>query len=420
MQANPVDPVPSAPSSGGSSRACRSQRNEKGQALIGVVISISLMLLILLVAISITQFSNQAMARQLIYEGQALNAAEAGITDSLSWFRRQNGVVTAFAPLATDSECPTTGTGCPNAGIVRTFVVSQPGNLQGRYEAVIGVANGTTGVTDVTAQTQGNGVAAGTVWQLESTGYIWVVNDPTKKFNQSPNMILSKETVRTQIQRLTVNLPQLPGAAVFAGGKAAITLGARSKIKGGAGYAMAYSGTNVPTENGSITAGTAGSVYANSAALYGITNVFGVTQAQLMSLADVTYTRMQDVPNPLPAMSLVIYNGNATFTASQPLLGSGILVVLGNLSISGITNSNYNGVIYVLGSFNMDNPSSVDGAIIANASGTTACSPCVPVTIGNGAGSDIAEVDFDTNIITQINKQMGQYRFTRGMAWVGK
>ena len=425
MELKPVHPVRPAPSHGGGKRARQSLHHEEGQALIGTVISISLVLLILLVAISITQFSNKTIARQLTYEGQALNAAEAGITDTLSWFRRQNTVVTTFAPKldlvstpnVNDTDCPTVnvGAGCPNAGIVRTFDVSKGANLKGRYEAVIGVANGTTGVVDVTTKVK-SGAAAGTVWQLESTGYVWIVNDPSRNFNQSPNMILSKQTVRTQVQRLTITLPQ-GGAGVFAGANSKITMGGRSKLKGGTSLGLAYTATSFTVnKNGVITGTPGGGLYANSAAPYDIKSVFSVTQAELLNLADVQYSAMTAVPNPLPAMSLVVYNGNAVFDSTKPLMGSGILVVFGNLSISGISNSNYNGVIYVTGSFTMDNPSSVDGAIIANANGTSG----TVVSIGNGAGSDIAEVDYDPSIITQINSQMGQYRFTRGMAWVGK
>ena len=300
--------------------------------------------------------------------------------------------------------------------LVMELDVSKAANLKGRYEAVIGAANGTTGVVDVTSKVK-SGAAAGTVWQLESTGYVWIVNDPSKNFNQSPNMVLSKQTVRTQIQRLTITLPQ-GGAGVFAGSNANITLGGRSKLKGGTSLGLAYAATTYTVnKNGVITGSPGGGLYPNSVSPYDIKSVFSVTQAELLNLADVQYSAMTDVPNPLPAMSLVVYNGNASFNpTTKPLMGSGILVVFGDLAISGITNSNYNGVIYVTGSFTMDNPSSVDGAIIANASGTSG----KVVSIGNGAGNDIAEVDYDPSIITQINTQMGQYRFTRGMAWVGK
>lgn len=400
---------------------------QRGQALISTVVAISLVILILLATITFTQFSNKAIARQLTYQGQALNAAQAGITETLSWFRQQNILVTAFSPkqdLAAnpqinETECPSVNAaaGCPRAGIVRTFDVSQAGNLKGRYEAVIGTAGGTTGVVDVTNMVK-NGANAGTVWQLESTGYVWVNNDPTKNFNQAPNTIISQQTVRTQIQRMTVTLPQ-GGAALFIGKPwkaAGAVIGAKTKLKGGTSLGLAYAGTTAPSVSGTVTGTPGGGTYANSVAPYDIKSVFNVTQAELLNLADVQYSKMSDVPNPLPAMSLVIYNGNAAFTQAKPLSGSGIFVVFGDLSITGVTNSNYNGVIYVTGSLTIDNPASISGAVVTNANSAATST----ITLGNTSNDDILEIDYDPSIISQLNAQMGQYRFTRNMYWVGK
>jgi hypothetical protein len=404
----------------------RRRRAEKGQALISVVIAVSLVVLVLLTTLAYTQLSNKTIARQLTYQGQALNAAEAGITESLSWFRKQNGLVVNFAPKldlaatpqVNDTECPAVDVpnGCPRAGIVRSYDISKSGNLKGRYEAVIGTAGGTAGVVDITNMIK-TGAPAGTVWQLESTGYVWVNNDPTKRFDQSPNAIISKQTVRSQIQRMTINLPQ-GGAAVFCGKDSVITIGRRAKLKGGTSLGLAYASTvnSVTTTGSTITGTPGGGTYANSTDPYDMRAVFGLTQAELLSLSDVQYSNIANVPDPLPAMNLVVFNGNPVFTQTKPLNGSGIFVVIGNLSISGVTNSNFNGLIYVTGSVVIDNPSSVSGAIIGNASGTNGN----VVTIGNGAGSDIAEMDYDPSIINQINTQMGQYRYTREMYWVGK
>lgn len=398
---------------------------ESGQALITTVIAVSLVVLLLLVTISIATYSNKAIARQLIYQGQALNAAEAGITESLSWFRKQNALVATFNPKVdlsanpqvNETECPAVDApnGCPRAGIVRTFDISKASNLKGRYEATIGTAGGTTGVVDVTDKVK-NGAAPGTVWQLESTGYVWVNNAPNLRFDQAPNAVISKQTVRTQIQRMTVTLPQ-GGAAVFAGKNSKITIGGKAKLKGGTSLGLAYaSTTNTVSVTGTVTGTPGGGTYANSAAPYDIKSVFSVTQAELMNLADVQYSSMSSVPYSLPAMSLVIYNGNATFDQTKPLNGSGIFVVLGDLAVNGVSNSNFNGLIYVTGSVTIDNPSAVNGAIIGNASGSNT----KEIKIGAAAGSDIAEIDYDPSIISQINTQMGQYRFTRGMYWVGK
>jgi hypothetical protein len=389
----------------------RTQSGERGQALIGTVISISIVLLVLLTAISITQLSNRAIARQLTYQGQALNAAEAGITETLSWFRRQNGTVTLFKPKLDTTVTPAIDeTEDTTIGIVRTFDLSKYANLKGRYECTIGTTAAATGVLDVTSQVK-PAAAPGTVWQLESTGYVWVVNDPSKTFNQSPNMVISKQTVRTQIQRMTIVLPE-GGAAVFNGTGGSFVLGAKAKIQGGSGAGIAYSYAGTPA--GGSVSGTPAKK-SGSLAGYSVQAVFGVSQAELAGLADLQVNKVSDLPDPMPTMSLIIINGNATFDAATPLIGSGILVVYGNLTLSGINNSSYSGIVYVTGKFTMDQPSIISGAVIVGNGATSG-----QVSIGNGAGADVAEVDYDPPMISQINAQMGQYRFSRGMYWVGK
>lgn len=387
---------------------------EKGQALIATIIGISLVLLLLLTAITVTQLSNKVIARRLTYQGQALNAAQAGIIDALSWFRRQTAQpVTAFAPkLDLTANPPVNDTEDPTIGIVRTFDISTTARLKGRYEVRIGNAAAGTGVLDITSQM--NKTGAGTVWQLESIGYVWVDNDDTKAFNQSPNIVLSTQTVRSQIQRLTVSLPE-GGAGLFVGKNGSVTVGGQGRIKGGLGVGLAYGSTGRPVNVAAGTTTGTPAKRANSTAAYDFGSVFNVTQQELLGLADVQASKMSDLPQPLPSMSLVVMKGNAAFTAARPLTGSGIFVVLGDLSVTGPTNSDFNGVIYCTGNFTMDQPSLLSGAaIVANGNATGNAS------VGNGAGSDIAEIDYDPSMLTQINQQMAEYRFSRAMYWVNK
>ena len=118
-------------------------------------------------------------------------------------------------------------------------------------------------------------------------------------------------------------------------------------------------------------------------------------------------------------MSLIVINGDATFGPNSvvppitPLTGSGILVVFGNLTVQSEPSNVWNGVIYVTGNLNINEPMAISGAIIAaNSSGAA--------SIAVNSGSDISEVDFDPSIISQINTQMGQYRFSRSKYWIGK
>jgi hypothetical protein len=405
----------------------RRHTGESGQAVIAVTIIVSLVLLVLLTMITQTQLGNRLVGRQLTYQGQAANAAQAGLVDALSWFRKQAiQPVPTFQPLVNASaNPPINDTEDTSIGIVRTYQVSGPGRLMGRYEVRIGVPltstapNAGSGVLDVTTQKGRTG--PGSVWQLESVGTIWVQNDPNlpnSSYNQSPNTILSQQTFRTEIQRMSLNLPD-GGAALFSANCDNVKIDTKTKIQGGPGIGVSCrpgSGSGI-TNNGVITGAT--NTKTNSVAPYTIQAVFSVSQQELLGLADVNVTQTKDLPSPLPAMSLIVINGDATFGPKTvlppitPLTGSGILVVFGNLTIQADPSNVWNGVIYVTGNLNINEPMAVSGSIIAaNSLGSA--------SIAVNSGSDISEVDYDTAMISQINTQMGAYRFSRSKYWIGK
>jgi hypothetical protein len=387
----------------------KTRKNDSGQALIAVIIAMSLVLLALLTALTLTQFSNKLVARQLTFHGQALNGAEAGITEALSWFRRRpTQPVATFNPALNLAASPSINeTEDPTIGIVRTYQVSDLGRVMGRYEVRIGNATAGTGVIDITAS-RGK-LGTGTVWQLESVANVWVQNDASKSYNQSPNQILSTQTVRTEIQRLGVNVPS---AALFCKKASGVRVLNGSKIQGGGGTGLAVPfNTGTYTNTGYITG--APSVQPNSTYNPSISITFGVTQQELMAMADVVGTKVADLPNPLPSMSLMIVKGNAVFTVAQPMTGSGILVVFGDLTIQQNSNSSFNGVVYVTGKFTMNEPSSISGVVVVT--DTSGANSAVI-----NSSSDIAEIDYDPSIINQINLQMAAYRFSRGLYWLGK
>ena len=393
----------------------RSSR-QSGQALIATVIVMSLLLLMLLTLLTQVQVGNKIVGRQLTYEGQAMNAAQAGLADGLSWFRRQQiQPVKNYTPTINAAAVPPINDTEDTAiGIVRTYSVSSPGRVMGRYEVRYGdVAKG-TGVLDVTANKGKTSATAGTVWQLESTGYVWIQNDVNKKYNEQPNQIISTQTARTEIQKLSVNLPD-GGAALFSARCDAVNIGTRSKIQGGAGIGISCrNGTNSVTNSGTVT-GQVNTIKTNSSANYDVQSVFAVTTQELLGLADVNVTRMQDLPPTLPSMSLIVIRANTNWTSTQPLKGSGILVIFGDLVVQANSNAEWNGVIYVTGNVAINEPSLVSGAIIAaNAGGAGTWSVRV------NSSSDVSEVDYDPSMITQINQQMGQYRYSRNAYWLGK
>jgi hypothetical protein len=218
--------------------------SEKGQALISVIAGVSLVLLSLVVALIITQFSGRVIHRQLLYQGQALNAAQAGLTEGLSWFRRQvTQPVSTFYPVRdlaaipqiNDTEDPNCTAAGNNAcvGLVRNYQVSGLGNVWARYELRRTRRAGDVMACDPVTEkaplpnppstpcyltqtldiTQNRGKSgSGVVWQLEADGVIYARHDPNQgpDFNRTagnPNDILARRRLRAEIQRLGITPP---------------------------------------------------------------------------------------------------------------------------------------------------------------------------------------------------------------------
>ena len=384
----------------------REHSNERGAALVLVLFGATLILLAMGATLTYTRLSGRLLVRQLNSQGQAINAANAGLTESLAWFVHQRQQpVTAFdpkldtggvcthvpphSPLANETEVPATG-------IVRTYEVMSTGRVFGRYEVR------RTGVVDVSAR-RGK-PQAGTIWQLESNGIVYVRNDPAQQPGAGRNTILAQRTMRVEIQRLALQLPA--NAAISSTNGNGINVVRPSRVQGGpSGIGAAYpASTGTPRGNGTITGNPAQNTTTGAFTLQG---VFGVTQQELLAMADIVVDDESQLPNPLPNMTLVVVRGNATFNPRRRLTGSGILVVLGNLILNPQSDTFYNGVIWVGGTLNISPPASISGAIVANGN--------AQIT----GGSEVAEVNYDPAILDQIRQQMGNYLFSRSPWIVG-
>ncbi|HWS72794.1 MAG TPA: hypothetical protein VN605_11800, partial [Thermoanaerobaculia bacterium] len=156
------------------------RRGERGAALVIVLFASTLILLLLMTALTITRMSGRMAARQLQSQGQAYNAASAGLTNALSWFVHQRTQpVTSFNPvLDPNGVCPHTPAHVPplndtddaSIGIVRSYSIQDVGRVWGRYEVR------KTVVTDVSRR-RGQSTN-GAIWQIDSVGYVYVRNDP--------------------------------------------------------------------------------------------------------------------------------------------------------------------------------------------------------------------------------------------------
>ncbi len=395
----------------GAPGAGASRRDERGVASLLAVVGMSLILLGLMMALRMIETSAKVINGQLRYQGQALNAANAGSVDALSWFQEQAvQPVVSFSPQRNLSATPPINdTENTAIGIVRTFPVTAQGKVWGRYEVRTG------GVIDVTTQRGKSG--AGTVWQFDSTGLIFIDrnNNSTMDFTDSnsngvfdwgePGEVIAMKTVRAEAQRLSLVLPA---------GNAALQSDACNDVdlsSGGSGNRVRGStgGVGIGCKNGTGSASTSGASVTGNPAIQSnvnpyndsIQSVFGLSLTELLGLATIKVPDVASLPDPLPAMSLVVVQGNATFTTAHPLAGSGILVVLGNLTIPASSESTYNGVIYTTGAYTQNTPSLVLGAVVSQGG------------IDLIGGSDINEVDWDGTMIQMVRNNLGGYRFTR-------
>lgn len=408
-------------------------KNERGQALFATIVGISLVLLLLLTALTITQNSGAILAKQLTYQGQALNAAQAGLTEGLSWFRRQSTQpVATFAPIRDlTATPPIDDTETQSIGLVRSYQISGPGRIWGRYELQKTGFTPATNTIDITLQRGKKGV--GIVWQLESIGTVYVNNDPTKAYNAAPNVVLARATLRSEIQRLGLNLPTTAALCVSRSDRVNLQ-NTNVRIIGGSKGGMAW--VNSPTPYVPIGSGYASTVSGTPATSSGITAapnkftipmIFGVTLQELLGMADIvvpdvatlaanfpTINPATGLPQSLPPMTLIVLNnpgGTFTFTQTQPLNGTGILVVLGNLTIAANSASVFNGLIYVQGAYTQLQPSSVNGSVIVT-DATPAPANGTRTVIMSGAG-EWPQIKYDGGLLSYVARRMGLYNTTR-------
>ena len=133
---------------------------------------------------------------------QAVMAARSGLTEGLSWLRRQTSQpVTVFSPILDESAVPPVlDTEDSDIGLVRDFKIS--GNLWARYEVWKEWSADPNAerlawreqfdCSDVSVPKVGG--SAGTAWRLRSVGYVYRQMDATAAFNEAPNQVLATST----------------------------------------------------------------------------------------------------------------------------------------------------------------------------------------------------------------------------------
>jgi hypothetical protein len=391
-------------------------RDRRGSTVFFVVILMAILAMVP-VGMQLMEISHRETKQQLKISAQATNIAAAGLIDAVSWFRRQNTqpvrsfsdpVAYPYADAAFYPRQSSNDTIDESVGLVKEYELTSGTDLWARYEvrrqadpALNAVDE--DAVHDVTdKRVQGFQAGEGLCWSIGSIGYVYRLRDPNVAFNASPNVVVARSRVSTEIRRLSITLPV--NAAVIKTSRNNTTLTNNGRITGVAAVGLAhYQGNSGPTVSG------AGSQYTGSPARSDIdgagvngtisaATIFGLTPAELQLMADISVNSIASMQTSYPSMGLVYVNGNATFDATRQLRGGGLLYVNGNLTIQSTSNTLFSGVIFVTGNVTMYGPALVSGCLVVQGNLTL-----------DGSG-DVSEAQYDSGILDSVRQQVGQYR----------
>jgi len=385
----------------------RHREGEEGSTILLGLFVVLLGASMIVVGLTLLTTTRDAIVHELNLKGQATSAADAGISDALSWFRRQETQpVEVFDPIL-DPDNEIYDTEDPNIGIVREFPINVDTRYYGRYEVMkTDPVSAEAVVADISPQRiiSPEAVASGIVWYVESKGMVFEKNDPEKAYNEPPNRVIRRVTLASEIQRLSI-LPTAAAAIISDVGR--VTVSTNGRVLGMSSKAIVYDkkgGGSVRLTGGVVEGGTSWAAIFegepdNMATLIG--QVFATTPDGLKGIADYFVTTVDDLPDTLPTLGVIYVEGNATFTSARPLSGGGVLIVDGDLTLSDNCNSFYSGLVFVTGDYTQRGPSMVSGSVMV---------------LGDSdirSASGPAEIMYDADILNIVRQQLGQYRASR-------
>ena len=397
-------------------------KSDKGVALITTVVLLFAVMIIVLTGAQLISTSFKETKFHQNFVAEAENVARAGLVDTVSWFRRQGDVVRsgvpptnptwedgAFHPIQIDTDAVHSATIDESIGLVKEYQLNEARTKWARYE--IKRQQDTPdidplAVHDITHQRVPNHQKGeGLAWSIVSTGYVYR-KISIGKFTSPPDVIISKARVSTEIRRINLNNPAC-AVAVYDGGSGGtynVKVNKNGRILGGNnGIGCArYSGDNAPSvdSNGILSGLPQSDTTSNDLS---VISIFGVSELELKSMADrydVTVT------TPMPDMSLIYIDGNATFDVSKPLRSSGILYIKGDLTIAELSNSLYSGLIYVTGDATIGTPCLIMGCLIVKGK----------LSLSSSGATDVAEICYDSQILVDVRNRVCQYRENKSIS----
>lgn len=386
-------------------------QNEKGIAIIlalfFVLIAVGLVSSGVILMKSNTDLSELRFRR----ENQAKQFARSGLTEALSWFRRQTAQpVTDFAPALDASATPKImDTDDPNIGLVREFEIED--GVWGRYEVWREDETDTDSTRlefrrkyqakDLSAERGFS--ASGSVWLMRSVGYVFERKSTTAAWNQKPNRVLAVSTIESEVQRLSLQLPGAAAINIQRGPNA--TINTKGRVRGGTTGAGIYYPSSTPKpitgpkKDNRVTgspAVSAGGTYDDS-----VKAIFGVSRDELRSMADLVITDPDDFPDPIPENAIIFVEASVLkFDAARSLNGTGLVFVEGSVTMISGNNSFFTGMLYIDGNMTMRETSDIYGAVVVTGNMTV-----------QGSG-DYATIYYDGDALSQLNSRIGQYRWS--------
>jgi Tfp pilus assembly protein PilX len=405
--------------------------NEKGTALVTVLMMISIMTILTAASTFIVMGAQKQTSAQFMREGQAANVARAGLQAGLSWYKSQLSQPVRQSALTPDDDCSIHAAFFPRVnttdiqkgdtldetiGLVKELKIQEP-NIYGRYtikrydcgqsDTADWNRHAARDITFKRGKQDGAAPAQGVVWFLESQGELYIKNDPTKLPTQAPNKLLQEVSASVEINRISMSVGQYVLNLI---GTSTSSFNNKCELTGDSSITMpAGIKRNIGTPNISGTPqATIGSAPLVSQINAGsgevnkdVLNTFNMSMTELKGVSDKVYTTTNEISatEPIPfGVTFLEGNGSSTFlfTAARPLKGSGVLFVNGNLNLDNDSNSSYSGLIFVTGTITMGSSNSLGGGIVA---GRVLCSPTTRTTL-----------EYNDNVVNNVRQRLGLYR----------
>lgn len=384
----------------------------------GVALILAILFTIIVVGITTTGAlvlrSHQAKTEtNFVSHGQSMQFSRSGLIEALGWMRKQTSQpILAFEPaLDTAAVPPILDTIDPEIGIVREFQITN--SIWGRYE----VWKEWAADPDPTRlawrqQMQTNDVSSlrgdlspGSVWRVRSLGYVFRRIDQDVPFNQAPNQVLGQDMTEVEARRLALQPPGQAALCARAGGTVQVLT--RGRIVGGSLGAGIYylQGSGTPSVSG-IGASVTGTPSLSATTTYQDTfeSVFGVSQGDLTAMADYVIDDAAEFPSPVPMNTVVMSTTGMTFTAAQPLSGTGVVAIIGNATIGQGSYSSFSGLLYVHGNLVVREPCELQGAVV------------VTGTVRIQGSSDFVTLTYDDAILASLRQAIGTYRLSSAVS----